>query len=55
MPAATVKTFAFRASKPLVDTAAFETCGLPDDGARAAKLWTRDAEGESTMEATATW
>ena len=55
MPAAAVKTFAFRASKPLVDTAAFETCGLPDETGRAAKLWTRDAEGESTMEATATW
>jgi len=55
MPAASVKTFAFRASKPLFDTAAFETCGLPDEGAREARLWTRDAEGESTMEATAAW
>ena len=55
MPSATVRTLALRAAKPLCDTAPFETCGLPDEEARAAKLWTRDAEGESTMEATATW
>ncbi len=55
MPSATVRTFAFRATKPLFDTSAFATCGLPDDAGRAARLWTRDAEGESTMEASATW
>jgi 3-methylfumaryl-CoA hydratase len=50
-----VKTFAFRAMRPLYDTADFSTCGLPDEAKRSARLWTRDAEGAVTMEATATW
>jgi 3-methylfumaryl-CoA hydratase len=54
-PSATLKTFAFRALRPLHDTAGFSTCGLPDAGRRSARLWTRDAEGAVTMEATATW
>jgi 3-methylfumaryl-CoA hydratase len=54
-PAATVKSFAFRARRPLYDTAAFSTCGIPDEANRSARLWTRDAEGAVTMEATATW
>jgi 3-methylfumaryl-CoA hydratase len=52
---AAVKTFRFRALRPLYDTADFSTCGLPQSGARAAHLWTRDAEGAMTMEAQATW
>ena len=55
MPAAALKTFVFRAHKPLCDDARFETCGLAEDEARSAKLWTRDAQGEMTMEAGATW
>jgi 3-methylfumaryl-CoA hydratase len=54
-PGASVKSFAFRAMKPLCDTAPFETCGKPDDAARTAALWTRDAAGHVTMEASATW
>jgi 3-methylfumaryl-CoA hydratase len=54
-PEARLKTFAFRAMRPLYDTANFFTCGLPDEAQRSAKLWTRDAEGAVTMEATATW
>jgi 3-methylfumaryl-CoA hydratase len=54
-PQATVKTFTFRAMRPLYDTADFSTCGLPDEAKRSALLWTRDAEGAITMEATATW
>ncbi len=54
-PEAKVKTFAFRALRPLYDTANFSTCGVPDDSNRGARLWTRDAEGAVTMEATATW
>jgi 3-methylfumaryl-CoA hydratase len=54
-PDAVVKTYSFRALRPLYDTASFFTCGLPDAEGRSAKLWTRDAEGAVTMEATATW
>jgi 3-methylfumaryl-CoA hydratase len=54
-PQATLKTFAFRALRPLYDTADFSTCGDPGESNRAARLWTRDAEGAVTMEATATW
>ncbi|HUQ29590.1 MAG TPA: MaoC family dehydratase N-terminal domain-containing protein [Usitatibacter sp.] len=55
VPDATVKTFAFRALRPLYDTANFSTCGLPDETNHGARLWTRDCEGAVTMEATATW
>ena len=54
-PQVTVKTFAFRAMRPLYDTADFSTCGTPDEAKRSARLWTRDTEGAMTMEATATW
>jgi 3-methylfumaryl-CoA hydratase len=54
-PGARLKTFAFRAMRPLYDTANFFTCGLPDEAQRSARLWTRDREGAVTMEATATW
>ena len=50
-----LESFAFRALRPLFDTAPFTTCGLPDEPSRSARLWTRDAEGAITMEATATW
>jgi 3-methylfumaryl-CoA hydratase len=55
MPGVALKAFTFRALKPLFDTAAFFTCGLPDPAGRTARLWTRDSEGAMTMEATATW
>jgi len=54
-PQTMLKGYSFRALRPLYDTAPFDTCGLPDETARTAKLWTRDAEGAVTMEATATW
>ncbi len=55
VPDAKLRTYAFRAVRPLFDTASFTTCGLPDEAAKSARLWTRDAEGALTMEATATW
>jgi 3-methylfumaryl-CoA hydratase len=55
MPRATLTRFEFRALKPLYDTGSFFTCGLPDPGSRTANLWTRDAAGAATMEATAAW
>jgi 3-methylfumaryl-CoA hydratase len=53
MPRATLTRFTFRALKPLYDTAPFATCGVADESARTARLWTRDAVGEATMEAQA--
>jgi len=41
--------FAFRAQRPLLDTAHFEVClAWTENGAR---LWTRDADGQATMTA----
>ena len=54
-PDVVLRGYSFRALRPLCDTAPFMTCGEPDEGARSAKLWTRDAEGAITMEATARW
>jgi 3-methylfumaryl-CoA hydratase len=54
-PGAKLATFAFRALRPLYDNANFFTCGVPDESKRSARLWTRDAGGAVTMEATATW
>jgi 3-methylfumaryl-CoA hydratase len=52
MPEARLSHFAFRAVKPLYDTAAFCVCGRRD--ANTASLWARDAEGHIAMDATAT-
>ncbi|HLX24752.1 MAG TPA: MaoC family dehydratase N-terminal domain-containing protein [Usitatibacter sp.] len=54
-PDTILRQYRFRALKPLYDTASFHTCGLPDEGARAARLWTRDASGAMTFEAAASW
>ena len=54
-PQVELKTFSFRALRPLYDTASFFTCGLPQEQNRQARLWTRDAEGAVSMEAIATW
>ncbi len=54
-PETALRGYSFRALRPLYDTASFSTCGVPDDASRSAKLWTRDAEGAVTMEASANW
>lgn len=54
-PGADIAAYAFRARRPLLDIHPFTLCGLADEGARQARLWTRDAEGALTMDATATW
>jgi 3-methylfumaryl-CoA hydratase len=54
-PAVALRTYTFKAMRPLFDTASFFTCGKPFEDGRSARLWTRDAEGAVTMEATATW
>ena len=54
-PDTVLRGYSFRALLPLYDTANFCTCGIPDEAARTARLWTRDAQGAVTMEATARW
>lgn len=51
-PEARVARFNFRAVKPLFDIAPFEVCGRMVDE-KTAKLWSRDATGHLTMEASA--
>jgi 3-methylfumaryl-CoA hydratase len=55
LPRARLTRFSFRAMRPLFDTAPFEVCGLPDEAKTSARLWTRDAGGAITMDATAEW
>lgn len=55
LPGVALKSYAFRAVRPLFDTASFQVCGAPGDSGASARLWTRDAEGAVTMEATASW
>ncbi|HUP97692.1 MAG TPA: MaoC family dehydratase N-terminal domain-containing protein [Usitatibacter sp.] len=55
VPGTRLRTYRFRALRPLFDTANFFTCGLPEEASRSARLWTRNAEGAMTMEAEATW
>jgi 3-methylfumaryl-CoA hydratase len=54
-PGVVLRSFSFRALRPLFDTGAFHLCGAPDDTRRSARLWTRDGEGAVTMEAQAAW
>ena len=54
-PGVDLAAFSFRALRPLFDGAPFTACGLPDDPAKGARLWTRDAQGALAMEAFATW
>ncbi len=53
LPDARVKTFQFRAVKPLFDIAPFVVCGRPHD-AETVKLWARTEDGHLAMDATAT-
>jgi 3-methylfumaryl-CoA hydratase len=54
-PDVSLRGYTFRALRPLYDTANFFTCGQPDEPRRSARLWTRDAAGAVTMQATANW
>jgi 3-methylfumaryl-CoA hydratase len=55
MPQATLRSYTFRALRPLFDTAEFATCGAPGADGSSATLWTRDSEGAITMQATGSW
>lgn len=53
-PERRMTSFEFRAVRPLLDLAPFRVCGEPGEDGRTVRLWSRDAEGFITMEATAT-
>jgi 3-methylfumaryl-CoA hydratase len=53
-PGSQVTAFAFRAVRPVFDTAPFSVCGAPGDAPGAFRLWVRDADGLLAMDATAT-
>ncbi len=53
LPDARVKTFQFRAVKPLFDIAPFVVCGRQADD-KTVKLWARNEDGHLAMDATAT-
>jgi 3-methylfumaryl-CoA hydratase len=53
LPAADVTGFSFRAVRPLYDTAPFLIYGNPAKDGKTVALWTSDADGWLTMEATA--
>ena len=53
MPGVQVKSFSFRAVRPVFDIAPFQVHGLPSPDGSAVQLWTEDHEGWLTMQATA--
>jgi len=54
LPDEAVTRFAFRAIRPLFDTAAFKVCGKVEPDSKTIQLWAADAEGLLAMAATAT-
>jgi len=54
-PDADLATFAFRARRPLFDTADFTIAGEPSADGASAKVWALDPEGALAMDATATF
>ena len=54
LPDQAVASFAFRAVRPLFDTAPFTLCGNLEPDGKTARLWSADSEGFLAMEATAT-
>ena len=54
-PDVTLRSYTFRAMRPLFDVARFSICGALEPSGQGARLWTRDAQGAATMQATAGW
>jgi 3-methylfumaryl-CoA hydratase len=54
LPDAVVKTFSFRAIRPLFDSTPFRTSGRVEEDGKSVKLWASDSQGWLAMEATAT-
>jgi 3-methylfumaryl-CoA hydratase len=53
LPRAAVTRFAFRAIRPLFDTAPFTVCGSVEADGKSIALWATDADGWLAMDATA--
>lgn len=53
LPQARVKTFSFRAMRPIFDIAPFRVCGAQED-ATTVKLWARTPDGHIAMDASVT-
>jgi 3-methylfumaryl-CoA hydratase len=54
LPQADVKSFSFRAVKPVFDIAPFFVCGQLEHDGKTVRLWAKDADGWLAMDATAT-
>jgi 3-methylfumaryl-CoA hydratase len=54
LPQSALARFAFRAVKPLFDTAPFSVCGRVENDGKTIRLWAADAAGDLAMDATAT-
>ena len=54
-PEARVTRFAFRAKRPIFDTAPFTVCGAPQAGTARAALWVVDPDGYLAMDGEAEW
>jgi len=52
-PRRELRTFSFRAVRPLFAGRPFQVCGCPVEGGENARLWAVDADGALAMEATA--
>jgi 3-methylfumaryl-CoA hydratase len=52
-PEATVRSFQFRALRPIFDIHRFQVCGAPQPDGRTIRLWARDHDGWLAMEASA--
>ncbi|SDV47394.1 FAS1-like dehydratase domain-containing protein [Chitinasiproducens palmae] len=54
LPAAVVRTFSFRAQRPVFANRPLTLCGLPSDDGLSVELWAKDHEGYLAMRAVAT-
>lgn len=54
LPHVAIARFAFRAVKPLFDTAPFSVCGRIENDGKTIRLWAADGAGDLAMDATAT-
>ena len=53
LPGAQLRSYEFRAVRPLFDIHAFAVCGRPEADGKTVRLWARDHQGWLAMEATA--
>ena len=53
LPTVNVRSYQFRAVRPLFDIHPFDVCGEPATDGKSVRLWAKDHEGSLAMEATA--